>query len=414
MIFSAVRSFKSSSRLFARQDYYKILGVSSKSTESEIKKAYFNLAKKFHPDVNKSPDAKNKFAEINQAYETLGDPEKRRTYDATGMTGDEQDQAKSSGFPGGGAYSSSNSGGFNPFEQQYGGFGNFSGQRPQGYTTFDDIFGEFEDFFNLGQKEKKSFKGEDITVMLEISFMEAALGTKKQIQYEQRGVCDSCFGKKTKSGSNPMKCLTCGGRGVVFIQRGPISMSVTCQKCKGAGTIIRDPCQRCNGSGLSYQMKMEVVNIPNGVHNGQHLRMANKGHHSQGEGPPGDLLLKIHVAEHPIFKREGFDVMSEVYISPAQAALGATIDVETLHGKTKVSVDPGTSPGFKKKIPGKGIFHVPPSTNKGDHYVIFKLKVPKTLTTKQRELYQQLAAEEGSEVDNNSGVFSWIKGFYKK
>lgn len=411
MISLISRGFRSSQRLLVAKDYYKTLGVISKASEAEIKKAYFSLAKQWHPDVNKSPDAKNKFAEINQAYETLSDPEKRKTYDNTGMTGDEQEQAKSSGY---GPYSSSSrSAGYNPFESRGAGSNPFGGRRPKDYASFEDVFDEFDNIFNMNKKEKKSFKGDDIVLTIEVSFMEAALGCKKQVNYEQRATCEACLGKKSKPGTNPMKCLNCGGRGVVFLQKGPISMSVTCTRCRGGGLIIKDPCLTCSATGISHQRKTEILNIPSGVNNGQNLRMANKGHNSEGDGPPGDLLIKVNVSEHPVFKREGFDVISEVSISPAQAALGATINVETLQGNTKVTIESGTAPGSKKRIPRKGIASQPHQTAEGDHIVIIKLSIPKSLTPKQRELYKQLAEEEGSQVEQNSGFFSKLKNLYK-
>ena len=397
MFSRALRGFRSSGISLSKKDFYNILGVTKSASESEIKKAYFALAKKYHPDVNKEPDAKNKFAEISQAYETLGNAEKRRMYDDTGMTGDEQDQAKNAGFDPEGF------GGFNPF-------GGFSGGGA-GFGNFQDIFSEFEEFFSGGKREKVNFKGEDVNLSLEISFMDSIKGVKKEVTLERKSQCGTCKGSKVKPGTSPTKCSNCGGRGVVFFQRGPMSIQTVCTKCKGSGSMIKSPCTPCKGTGYSYIEVSETVNIPAGVTNGQNLRMANKGHSAEGSGPQGDLLIKVNVSPHPVFKREGNDVVSEINIEIPQAVLGGTVEAETAYGQVKVNVEPGTSPGDKFKVAGQGVPHLPPNHHKkGDHIFTFKIKVPKTLNDKQRKLYQQLAEEEDSKSE---GIFSRFKTFYK-
>ncbi|OMJ94814.1 hypothetical protein SteCoe_1999 [Stentor coeruleus] len=385
--------------MYTKKDFYSILGVSRSASESDIKKAYFSLAKKYHPDVNKEPDAKNKFSEINTAYETLGDTEKRKTYDATGMTGDEQDQAKNAGFDAG------NFGGFNPFG---GGFSSSGG-----FGNFQDIFSEFEEFFGTGRKEKVNYKGEDISLSLEISFMDAVKGSQKKVSLERKDTCSTCKGSKVKPGTSPSKCTNCGGRGVVFFQRGPMSIQTVCTKCKGTGTIIKNQCTPCKGTGFAYSEITEYVNIPAGVSNGQSLRMANKGHHSEGGGPQGDLLIKIQITPHPVFKREGQDILSDIYINVPEAALGTTVEAETLTGNQKIVVDPGTNTGDQKRLNGQGIPFLPPNQNKkGDHVITFKVKIPKNLTEKQKKIYQELANEEGTVT--NDGIFSKFKNFTNK
>jgi molecular chaperone DnaJ len=392
-----VRGFKNSSILLAKKDYYAILGVSQSASESEIKKAYFSLAKQYHPDVNKDPSAKNKFAEISTAYETLGDSEKRKTYDATGMTGDEQDQAKNAGFD------ASGFSGFNPF----GGFSSGAG-----FGSFQDIFSEFEDFFGQGKKEKVNYKGEDITISLEISFLDAVKGAQKQVNLERKGICTTCKGTKVKPGTSPSKCTNCGGRGTIFFQRGPMSIQTVCTKCKGTGTVIKAYCTPCKGAGYSYSDYMETVNIPAGVNHGQSLRMANKGHQSEGGGPQGDLIIKVNVASHPVFKREGQDIHSDVVLNVPQAALGTVIELETLYGTVKLNVEPGTNSGDQKKIPLHGVPYLPPNQNKkGDHIATFKVKIPKNLTEHQKKLYKELATEEGAGPEES--IFTKFKTFYK-
>ncbi|CAG9325802.1 unnamed protein product [Blepharisma stoltei] len=381
------RSFRTSMRLLAKKDYYSILGVPRSATESEIKKAYFNLAKQYHPDVNKSPDAKTKFAEINNAYETIGDPQKRQTYDSTGMTGDEQDQAKQAGFGDFGGF-----GGFNPFGGGFGGGSPFGGGG-EGFSSFEDIFGEFEGIFG-GKKTKKNLRGEDISVSMEISFLEAVQGAAKQFTISKNNTCGTCKGKKIKPGSSPTTCTTCGGRGHVHYQRGPMSIQVGCQKCGGSGTIIKDYCPTCRGSGIGATKVTETVNIPPGVNTGHTLRMAHKGHASENSGTPGDILIKVTVKEHPTFQRDGYDIISQVPITISQAALGATVEVETLQGKVQVKVSPGTNTGDTHRISNFGITHLPPhSSQKGSHIVKFVLSIPKKLSESQRKLFEMLAKE---------------------
>jgi len=375
-------------RLLAKKDYYSILGVPKNASETDIKKAYFNLAKQYHPDVNKSPDAKAKFAEINNAYETIGTPDKRKTYDATGMTGDEQDQAKQAGFGDFGGF-----GGFNPFGSGFGGGGGNPFGGAQGFSSFEDIFSEFEGLFG-GKKSQKSARGEDIVVGMEISFLEAVQGASKPLTVTKNTTCGTCKGKKIKPGSSPSTCTNCGGKGHVHFQRGPMSIQVACQKCGGSGSIIKEYCATCRGSGITASKVTETVNIPAGVNSGHTLRMAGKGSSSESGGQAGDILIKVTIKDHPIFQRDGYDIISQVPISISQAALGSSVEVETLHGKVQVKVDPGTNTGDIHKILNHGVPHLPPHSNqKGSHIVKFVLKIPKKLTERQRQLFEMLAHE---------------------
>ena len=410
MLCRLLRGFRCSGILLAKKDFYSVLGVSRSASEQEIKKAFYSLAKQYHPDVNKDPSAKGKFAEINTAYETLSDPDKKRNYDATGVTGDQQDQAKNAGFDadpfrgtGGGAGAGD---GFNPF-------GGFSSGGGAGFGNFQDIFSEFEELFGTGNREKVKFKGEDISITLEISFIEAVKGTQKRIAIERKEVCSTCKGTKVKPGTSPSKCVQCGGRGVVFFQQGPMSIQTICTKCKGAGMVITSYCTPCKGAGYVYSEQYETVSVPAGVTNGQSLRMANKGHEPEGRGPQGDLLIKIQIAAHPVFRREAQDIHSDVNISAAQAALGSVVEVETLDGPVKVNIEAGTNSGEQKKLIDRGIPHLPPNQKrKGDHVITFRVKIPKNLTETQRKLYQELAEEEGATA--SMGILSKIKSFYGK
>jgi molecular chaperone DnaJ len=388
MFFRSQRAFRASSLLFSKKDYYSILGVPRSSSEQEIKKAYFSLAKKYHPDINKEPDAKERFSEISTAYETLGSPEKRKKYDTTGMTGDEQDQSKSSDFE---------KNDFNPFDI-YSNFQNFQ-------ETFT------EDFFK-SRKQKANYKGEEISLVLELSFLESVKGVQKTLSFERRDLCSTCHGTKVKPGTSPSKCLNCGGRGVVLIQKGPLSLQTSCSKCKGTGTIIKSFCVPCKGTGLGYSQVSEMITIPAGVAEGQSLRITNKGHCSETGGPQGDLLLKIQVIPHKTFKRSGQDILSEVFISVTQAVLGGVLYVETLNGSSKITVDSGTNSGEQKKIVGFGVPYLPPNQNKrGDHFVTLRIQIPRSLSEKERKIFEQLALED--ENPSPGGFFNKFKTFYK-
>lgn len=376
MYLSLFRRFRSSRILNAKKDFYSVLGVTKSSTDSEIKKAYFALAKKYHPDVNKDPKAKEIFSEINTAYETLSDANKKTTYDMTGMTGDDQDQAKNSGFD------PSDFSGFNPFGGSNG-------------VNFQDIFSNFSDFFSSHSEESTSFKGEDIMISLEISFLDAVKGKQTSVSVGRKIQCGACKGSKIDPNSVGSSCSTCNGRGAVFMQKGILSVQTTCPKCKGAGKVNISACGVCKGAGSSYSTSTETVNVPAGVNDGQTLRMASKGHKSSGTGPQGDLLIQVKVTPHPKFLRNGQDILSDAYINISTAALGGTVEVETLEGTVKVTVEPGTNSGESKKIQGKGIQYLPPNQHKkGDHIVTFKVKVPKALTPDQKKLYEELAKEE--------------------
>jgi molecular chaperone DnaJ len=358
-----------------KKDFYKVLGVKASADVSEIKQAYFKLAKELHPDVNKAHDAKDKFSKVSEAYETLSDRQKRQVYDSTGMTGDEQ---KSKGFH------SKSAGGSSPFE----GFGG------KDFNNFQDMFTDFDAFFT-GRPEAKVYKGEDIHLSMEMSFEDSVLGSQRSFSVDRRTVCTTCRGSRSKPGTSPTKCLNCGGRGAVVFQRGPMSIQVPCQKCKGVGTTIKASCTTCMGSGATFRQEKETVNFPSGLNSGQSIRMSGKGHASEGGGPSGDLLIKVVVQPHQIFKKDGQDILSEIPITVAQAVLGTTFRINTLHGPAEIKVEPGTQSGTKHRIKNFGIPHLPPQQHrKGDHVAVLSIKTPHKLSEKLRELYVQLAAEE--------------------
>lgn len=305
-------------------------------------------------------------------------------YENTGMTGDEQDQAKA-GFGSGGF---DFGGGFNPF----GGFGaGHGGPKGFGFGSFQDILNEFEEMFGTRQEEKP-YKGEDITATVELEFLEAIHGSKKTINVHRKSTCSVCNGSRTRPGSPRVKCSSCGGAGHVYMKSGPITFQSTCTKCKGKGVIQKHDCPACSGQGTTSTKAEEVVNIPRGVETGQTLRMAGKGHRSEGDGPAGDILLKVRVKPHSTFKREGLNITSNVYVTVAQAVLGATVEVDTVEGPKSIRIEPGSAAGSVKTLSGLGA-SATGSSKRGDHLFRLHIQLPRRLSAKQRQLFEALQAE---------------------
>ncbi|CAG9314881.1 unnamed protein product [Blepharisma stoltei] len=362
-----IRGFKSSPRLLMKKDYYKILGVSPSATDPEIKKAYFILAKKFHPDVCSDPSAKEKFSEINEAYETIANSQKRNLYNASRKENNTHKEEKVHEDP----------------ENIFEGFEDFN---------FQGSFSQFE-FNNISldnNQEKKQFKGDDIKLAIEVPFLEAIHGISRVLKFERRTLCNACHGSKMKIGTARAKCEACQGKGVISVKKDNMNVQVMCQKCKGVGNFIRALCLSCRGRGILSSKATEAVRFPSGVDDGFMLRMLNKGHHSELGGPPGDLQVWVKVLPSPTYKRQGYDIHTNLSLSVTQAVLGAEIEVDTIHGKTKIQVNPGTNPGDTHRIVGQGIKYLPPSTLKGHHFVEFNIKIPKKLTSEQRSIFEQL------------------------
>jgi molecular chaperone DnaJ len=370
-----------------KRDYYEILGVDRSASEAELKKAYRNLAKKYHPDVNPGDkEAEIKFKEINEAYEVLSDPQKRQKYDRFGHAG-----LDGSGF-----------GGFNGF----GGFDfNFG---------FDDLF---EDFFGgspFGTRRRQKpgpRRGADIKYTLEITFNEAVFGTNKEIRVTRLQTCGKCSGTGAKPGTSPQTCRHCNGTGQVrHAQATPFGQMInmrTCDVCRGEGTIISDPCDECRGSGRQQKTSKIKVEIPAGIDNGQTISLRGEGEPGLRGGPPGDLYVNIRVQPHPIFIRDGYDIMCEIPITFTQAALGAELEIPTLEGTMKYSIPEGTQTGTVFRLRNKGIKHLR-SNAKGDQFIKVNVEVPKKLTAKQKELLRQFADISGEDA------FEQRKNFFDK
>ena len=352
----------------AEVDFYEVLGVSRDASASEIKKAYRKMAVKFHPDKNPDdPKAEDKFKELGQAYEVLGDEDKRAAYDRYGHAA----------FQGGGG--GGGRGGFHDpmdiFSQVFG------GGRGGGGSMFDDLFGGGGG--GRGRSAKK--RGSDLRYDLEISLEEAAEGTEKELEIEKYAACGKCSGAGSKSGGGGVApCSTCGGRGVVGRQAGIFIQQSTCPECRGAGQVIKDPCEQCNGDGREQAPERVTIRIPAGVDDGTRLRSSGKGDAGMRGGPAGDLYVFLHLKTHDVFQREDDDLFCEVPLPFGTAALGGELEVPTLEGASTIKVPAGTQGGTTFRLRDKGIKSLQ-TGRKGDLHVEVQVEVPTKLNSDQKE-----------------------------
>ncbi len=358
-----------------KRDYYEVLGLDKSASDDAVKKAYRKLAKQYHPDLNPGDKtAEEKFKEVNEAYGVLSDPDKKSRYDQFGHAGVDP----SYGAGGAGA------GGF-------GGFGGFSGFGNMG--DFGDVFSSFfgGGFGGARRSAGGPRKGEDIEVLLTISFEEAAFGCEKELTLHRKRSCPHCGGTGAKDGKETETCKQCGGSGVVTsVQRtilGNIQSQTTCPSCGGRGKRIKTPCSYCQG-GIITEDKSLKVTIPPGIDNNQTLTMRGQGHAGSGGGPSGDVYIGIRVRPHELFERKGNNLHCKIPVSLVDATLGARLTIPTLEGKVEYDLPEGTQTGSTFRFKGKGVQRVGGKT-KGDLYVTVEVEIPKNLSKKQKELLRE-------------------------
>lgn len=374
----------------SKRDYYEVLGVARNASAEEIKKAYRQLAIKFHPDKNpeNKQESEEKFKEATEAYSVLSDGDNRRKYDQFGHA----------------AFSQGGMGGF--------GSGDFGG--------FEDIFGDiFSSFFGGfpggggdGGRRTRGKTGRDLKYDLEITFEEAAFGSEKEISLTRRALCDTCTGSGAAKGAAPETCPTCRGQGQVRMQQGFFTISRTCHECQGAGQIIKNPCPACSGSGMKPVQSTISVKIPAGIDHGQRLKLRGEGEAGLQGGSAGDLYVQIAVREHPIFKREESEIFCEVAIPYSYAALGSEIDVPTLDGSSKIKIPAGTPSGKIFRLKNRGI-QVLGTTRRGDQHVKVHIKVPKKISEDHKKLLEKLQEVEKKDLEVDSkGFFDKVKDMF--
>lgn len=353
-----------------KRDYYDILGVPRGASLEEIKASFRRLARQYHPDVNKAPDAEERFKEINEAYAVLGDEQKRAAFDRYGHAG----------------------------LDGFGGMPDF---------TNVDLGDIFEELFGFGfgrrgrQQRNAPRRGGDLQYNLTLDFEEAVFGVEKEIEFTRDEVCARCEGSGAEPGTKKSTCPTCAGAGEVRQARqtlfGNMVQVITCPNCRGAGEIIGSPCKVCNGRGLERKTVKRKAVIPGGVDNGTQVRLNGEGQPGSNGGPQGDLYIALNVRPHKYFHRREDDILLDLDINIAQATLGADVEVPTVDGKVELSIPAGVQPGKVLRMRGKGVPHLRGS-GRGDQLVMLNVAIPQKVTAEQRKLFEDLAATMGTEA----------------
>ncbi|MGF1206172.1 molecular chaperone DnaJ [Streptococcus infantarius] len=369
-------------------EFYDRLGVSKDASQAEIKKAYRKLSKKYHPDINKEPGAEEKYKEIQEAYETLGDEQKRAAYDQYGPAG------ANGGFGGG-----------------TGGFGGFDGA---GFGGFEDIFSSFFGGGGGMRNPNAPRQGDDLQYRVNLTFEEAVFGVEKEVVYNRESTCSTCHGSGAKPGTSPVTCSRCHGSGVINVDtQTPLGMmrrQVTCDVCHGKGKEIKEPCHTCHGTGHEKKTHKVSVKIPAGVETGQQIRLQGQGEAGFNGGPYGDLFVIINVLPSNKFERNGSTIYYTMNISFVQAALGDTVEVPTVHGDVEMTIPAGTQTGKTFRLRGKGAPKLH-GGGQGDQHVTVNIVTPTKLNDAQVKALKQFAQAGGDKVGNpkKKGFFDKVK-----
>ncbi|MDZ4765561.1 MAG: molecular chaperone DnaJ [Chloroflexota bacterium] len=374
------------------RDYYELLGVPRTADKNEIKQAFRKLAREYHPDVSKHPEAESKFKEINEAYEVLSDDDKRARYDRFGQAG-------------------------------VGAAGGFSGA--QGFGGFEEIFEEFFSGFGGSRTARRRGPrpGADRRLDMTLTFEESIFGVEKDAEYERLEVCETCAGNGAAPGSQPIRCVQCAGTGEIRQPQqtflGVMVQVTVCPRCNGKGETIPTPCTTCKGSGRQRKRVNRKVAIPAGVREGLQIQVRSEGDAGDTSAPNGNLYVVVHVQEHEFFKRKDNDVILDVNINVAQAALGDKISIPTVEGDQELVVPPGTQTGKQFRIKGKGVPRLRTdgsNSGRGDQLIYINVEVPLKLSDEQRRLFEQLARTMGADVQpqrNGKGFFDKVRDFFE-
>jgi molecular chaperone DnaJ len=358
------------------RDYYDVLGVSRNASKDDIKRAFRDLARKYHPDVSSEANAEERFKEINEAYQVLSNDERRAAYDRFGHAG------VNGGMPGGGFS------GFPGFEE-----------------IFEEFFGGFGGFGGGRRRRSGPVQGRDLRYDLRIEFDQAVFGAEVDIEVQRLEACDVCKGTRAEPGTSPHRCPECNGTGQVRQVRQTFLGSMVnigeCGRCQGTGEVVDTPCKHCEGRGVLAKTRTLTVKIPPGVDDGTQIRLANEGEPGQRNGPPGDLYVVLHVTGHEFFKRRNNDIILEVSINVAQAALGDSITVPTIDGEEEITVPAGTQSGKVMRMRGKGVPKLRrdgTTSGRGDQLLVLTVDIPTKLSKEQRKLFEELGRTLGREV----------------
>lgn len=367
----------------SKRDYYEVLGVSRDATADELKKAYRKLARKYHPDVNKAPDAEERFKEVKEAYDVLSDPQKRSNYDRFGHADPTQGMGGMGGFG----------------DVDFGGFG--------------DIFDMFFGGGGPRRNPNAPKRGADLQYTMQIDFEDAVFGKETEIRIPRTESCDTCFGTGAKPGTKPETCSTCHGTGqeetIQNTAFGRIVNRRICSSCRGEGKIIRERCHTCHGEGTVKKQRKIQIKIPAGVDDGSQIRISGEGEAGLRGGPPGDLYVVLRVKSHEFFDREGDDIYCEVPLTFAQAALGDEIEVPTLTGKVKLRIPAGTQTGTYFRLKGKGVPRLR-GYGQGDQHVKVVIETPTNLNEEQKRLLREFARISGeTQQSKDKSMFAKMK-----